>query len=50
MGLKAPRWKGFDPPAQTKVKSPAGQKVKNPIGSVKIGRKTKSKKLRQVFG
>lgn len=45
-----PRWGGLQPPAQAGVKSPVKGHVGNPIGNYKFGRKTKSKKLRQVFG
>lgn len=48
MGMN--KWKGFDPPPMTKVKSPQGSNLRSPIGDYKLGRKTKSKKMRDVFG
>ena len=44
------KWSGFQPPAMGKVKKLAGKTGDSPIGAYKIGRKSKSKKLRQVFG
>lgn len=45
------KWKGLNPPAQAGVKSPiGGRKTKSPVGGYKIGRKTRSRKMREVFG
>ena len=54
------KWKGLAPPDMGGIESPVsgrkrggplgGQKVKNPIGAYKLGRRSSSKKLRDVFG
>jgi len=47
------KWKGLAPPAQGGLKNPmrSGRGgAKSPIGAYKIGRKTRSKKLNEVFG
>ena len=52
--VNGPKWKGMSPPVSSGGKAKAGKiiggKGGNPIGSYKLGRKTKSKKLSQVMG